>query len=227
MSGLIEKTATFLLVLAALVMTGSTVYKSHFAGSGSKTGAPPGHQALDYVDRWEDALSIGTRVAGDEAAPVKIVTLFDLECPVCRVFHEVVSSVVAARPHDVQLVYVNYPLNYHTFATPAARAGVCAEEVGAFPRWADVVYAKQDSLGLKSWGTYALEAEIADTVRIHQCATTSVTMTPIEAGLAFGSRIGIHGTPTVIINGWRYSQTPTEAELNTAIGAIMSGARPN
>jgi protein-disulfide isomerase len=137
-----------------------------------------------------------------------------------------VSELLAERVRDVRALYVSFPLAYHRFALPAARAAECASESGGFRRWIDVVYSKQDSLGLKSWASYAVEAGIVDTARIQACATSRAEFVRIAAGQDFGSRIDLTGTPTVIANGWRFRDTPTKETLGRAIDDLLSGRSP-
>lgn len=152
--------------------------------------------------------------------------LSDLECPGCGAFHTTLVDVLGERAHDVRALFVSLPLEYHRFALPAARAAECAEEVGRFRSWIDVVYDNQDSLGLKSWASYGADAGIVDTLRIGKCAASGGTTRRIQAGLDFGSRISFDGTPTVLINGWRFPAPPSKAQLTAAIDAVLAGKRP-
>lgn len=170
-------------------------------------------------------MAVGIRV-GDSAAAATIVEFADLECPACRAFHMTLEEVLKKHPNDLSLVYVAYPLPMHRFALGAARAAECAHRYGRFREWVDVVYDKQDSLGLKSWGSYAKEAGLPDTVAISKCATDPTPVGRIQAGLALGNKIRITGTPTVIVNGWRFHYTPNGHELTNVIEAIAEGRVP-
>ena len=131
-----------------------------------------------------------------------------------------------AHPHDVSLLYVAYPLPMHRFALVAARAAECAYHYGRLREWVDEVYDKQDSLGLKSWGSYALEAGLPDTAAVSKCARDPAPVARIQAGMALGDKIHITGTPTVIVNGWRFFYPPTEQDLTKAVEAIAKGKAP-
>jgi len=48
----------------------------------------------------------------------------------------------------------------------------------------------------------------------------------VASGLALAAKEGINGTPTVILNGWRYGVPPSDTELVRAIGDILAGRRP-
>jgi protein-disulfide isomerase len=106
---------------------------------------------------------------------------------------------------------------------PAARAAECAERVGRFSEWIDAVYRKQDSLGVKSWGSYAHDAGIADSSMIAACARDTVPVPNILAGLAYGDSVGVTGTPTILVNGWRLPQPPSKARLSEIIELTLKG----
>ena len=218
-----ESSVTVLLGIAALAIAASAVRRTFFPPPAAP--APSGGTRPEFLSSWKEALPIGIRI-GDSTAPVTIVEFADLECPACRGFHPVLRSVMKAHPHDVSAVYVSYPLPMHRFALGAARAAECAYRYGRFREWVDVVYDKQDSLGLKSWGSYAREAGLFDTAAISNCAKDPVPVPRIQAGRAFGGKIHVTGTPTVIVNGWRFPYTPGEEELTKVVEAIAKGRVP-
>jgi len=163
-------------------------------------------------------------MVGDSAARVKIIEFSDLECPVCRRFQQTVRVVQAKYPKDVAVVFVHFPLPMHRFARPAARAGECAGN--QFAAFVNLVYRKQDSLGLKPWTSYATEAGIRDTVPFAACVHATDPVPRIESGVALGLRMGIRGTPTIIVNGWRLQATPSEEELMRTVDALIAGKEP-
>lgn len=177
------------------------------------------------VEQWDRILSTG-RWIGDSSASIKIVEFGDLECPFCRTFHETIRNVRAKYGDDVALLYVHLPLRNHRFAQPAARAAECAYGFGRFPQLLDQIYLKQDSLGLKSWASFARDAGIADTGAIRACASDTVKVPMIEAGIALASALSISATPTVLVNGWRLPSPPTLSELSAAADSILSGRPP-
>ncbi|MGH7462999.1 MAG: DsbA family protein, partial [Longimicrobiales bacterium] len=160
----LEKLVSGTIGLAALTLAASVVYRTWFAESRPPARGPA------FVTFWKDVLPASISMGGDTAAPIKMIVLTDLECPACRAYHQTIRETLSARPRDVQILYVSYPLEQHRFALGAARGAECADGAGAFRNWIDIVYEKQDSLGLKSWGSYAKAAGIADTMAIAMCA---------------------------------------------------------
>lgn len=173
---------------------------------------------------WQNALGAGIFIGGSREGPVTIVELTDLECPACRGFESTLDDVLVERPTDVRLLYVPHPLSYHRFAMAAAKGAECAADVGSLPRWIKTVYAGQDSLGLKSWGAYAADARISDTALIARCAREARPSPRVQNGLALGSSLGSVGTPTVIVNGLRFFDTPTKDQLEKVIDSAGRSA---
>jgi protein-disulfide isomerase len=178
-----------------------------------------------YLPSWRDLIANGV-LEGDSTAVVKLVEFSDLECPVCRQFERNVRSVRAKYPKEVSVVFVHFPLPQHRFARPAARAAECADRSGRFAEFVALAYDKQDSLGLKPWTSYALEAGVRNTARFARCVADASPVPRIDDGVALAHRMGVRGTPTVIVNGWRFSSPPAEAELIRTVAALIAGDRP-
>jgi len=170
------------------------------------------------MTQWSDALSLGHVMAGDSRAATTLLMFGDLECPACRGFNTTLQQEITKYPNDLRAVYVSFPLSYHRFALPAARATECVSKRGSVGKWIDVLYRKQDSLGLKSWDAFANEAGV-DSTGIDACANDPATVQRIEAGLNLGKQIALRGTPTVAINGWIYSSAPTATQIDSAVAA--------
>ncbi len=63
-----------------------------------------------------------------------------------------------------------------------------------------MIFEKQDSLGLKTWVSYAVDSGVQDTVSFKQCNASEQPLPRVERGLELGGQIDARGTPTVIIN---------------------------
>jgi protein-disulfide isomerase len=190
--------------------------------------APPAAQQEappTYVSNWKSMIANG-RTVGDDRARVKIIEFSDLECPFCRRFDQAVRVVQRKYPGDVAMVFVHFPLTQHRFAMPAARAVECANQTGQFAQLVALTFDKQDSLGLKSWNSFAQEAGVPDTLRFSRCLADTSQVARIESGLSLGRKLGIHATPTILINGWRPSVAPAEPELSKIVASIIAGENP-
>jgi len=129
-------------------------------------------------------------------------------------------------PQEVSLVFVHFPLPGHRFARQAARAVECADARGRFAELVSLLYSQQDSIGMKSWGAYAHDVGIPDTASFRSCALDPATIKRIDAGRAFGAKIQVTATPTVLVNGWRYGRAPDENELERIVQTMLKGGSP-
>ena len=218
----IERVSTALLSAAAIVVAGLAIHQQFVPAASAIRTDPP-----TYEPAWRDAVPVGVRL-GDTTARNTMVVFSDLECPGCRQFHQSVRRLLRERPHDVSVVFVHFPLGMHRFANQAAEAAECAQAQGRFGPFVDAVFDQQDSIGMKSWGAFAASAGVSDTASINACARNPTPTNRMQAGRALGLRWGIHATPTVLINGRRYSTPPGEDEIDRALraGPDAAAARP-
>jgi protein-disulfide isomerase len=132
-----------------------------------------------------------------------------------------VRDVAARYRKDVAVVFVHDPLPMHRFAQPAARAAECAAAQGRFWPMVDALYTAQDSLGLKPWFKYAQSASVPDSERFARCVQDTVAIPAIAAGLAMSRRLGISGTPTVLVNETRFGAPPSDSTLYATIDRLL------
>lgn len=135
-----------------------------------------------------------------------------------------VGAVMREHNPRVALVYVHFPLSMHRFALPAARAAECAAAQGRFRAFHDALFDGQDSLGLKAWVSFAGDAEVADTAEFDRCVHKTGDIPLVQSGVTAGKRLGIRGTPTVLINGWELSAPPTSSHQLDSLIAVLAHA---
>ena len=89
------------------------------------------HDDLEVED-WERFAAAGNRI-GPEEATVTVTVWFDYECPTCKTLHNnLMEYAQTEREADVALVFRHWPLDYHQYSYPAARATECAADQGSF-----------------------------------------------------------------------------------------------
>ena len=160
--------------------------------------------------------------------PVTVVEFSDLECPFCRESHLAIAEAQRTLGDTVAHVMLHYPLAFHRFAIPAARAAECAGLERRFSDYLTVVFQKQDSLGLKSWVSYAVESGIRDTIAFKECNAAKGSPPGVERGLRMGRKIPVTVTPTVLVNGWLLPSPPRDAEGYVALARrVARGEEPN
>ena len=182
----------------------------------------------DLTEEHQEVADWSTLVAtghqwGNPAAPVIMVTFMDFECPACRDFALGTERIVRAKyPTTLRTVIRHLPLAYHRFAFHAAKAAECADEQGRFHEMYDALFAKQDSLGLKSMESFAIESRVPRITEFEQCMSSSTVESRIHADIEAAESAGARGTPTVILNGLRLARPPPPAELERLIADALA-----
>jgi protein-disulfide isomerase len=150
--------------------------------------------------RSEVKLPKGAPATGAANAPVTIVEFTDYQCPYCHQAQSTMDEVLRRYEGKVKLVHLDFPLDFHSEAMPAARAARCAGEQGKFWEYHHSLMtqkgaldpddlkgrAKALSLGERAFGT-CLESDRHDEA--------------IQAELHQGAELGVTGTPAYFVNG--------------------------
>lgn len=216
-----ETVSSVALTIAACVIAATLVVREFRpARASTKPSAP-----VNLADStWRRIMSSG-RVLGQATAPVKLAVFSDFECPFCARFHARWKDVEARHRDTIALVFLHYPLEQHKFARPAVVAAECASEAARFEQYGDVVFASQDSIGLISWADLAVRAGIADTAAFNRCVSAAKLppMLGVIKGLA--SELRVAGTPTVVLDGVKYLEPPSDAEIRAAIDRSRKGQK--
>jgi protein-disulfide isomerase len=227
----LDAVGTAAIVVAALAVTGSVVHREFFGSArAGQSGVVQGRMLRDrpsepvYVDDWRDLLDLGTQI-GAESAAVDLLVFTDLECPYCQRFHAAYKNARVQFGDNLRLTYIHYPLAVHRHAEAAARAAECAGAQDRFSAFVDAVFQQQASMGIKSWTAYAAGVGVPDTVTFNRCAGSTFFSERILSGKRKGEALGITGTPTVIINGWRLPRPPHDS-LTAVIEAILDERAP-
>lgn len=165
-------------------------------------------------------------VHGDPAAPLQVVTYSDFLCPYCRSLAAALNQFVPTTGGRVSVRFKNYPLdqdcnpllprNTHPGACWLARGAVCAQEQGKFQAYHDKVIATAlDKPGAGDVRRLAEEAGL-DGGKLAACLPAPATQAKVAADIAEGRRVGVQGTPTVLIDGRKLP------ELDTFFAALES-----
>jgi len=202
---------------ASFIMVGLLLRREFFPSPNTRAIEVP---TLD--SKWQNCARVGTRIGRPDAS-VSILVFSDLECPFCRRLHQAVDSMIREDSAGLSMTLVHSPISGHRFALPTARAAECAREQGKFAQMLSVLFTSQDSLGLLGWGTLANRAGVPDTSQLVGCQRSDRKLAAIEKGQSATVEAKVSGTPTVIINGWRFATPPS----TDTIGAIVQRVKAN
>ncbi|MCC6931239.1 MAG: thioredoxin domain-containing protein [Gemmatimonadaceae bacterium] len=155
-----------------------------------------------------------------------MIEFSDLECPFCRAFHETLEPVARKLGSRLHHEFMHFPIPAHRLAMPAARAVECARAQDRATAMVDVLFALQDSLGVKPWADLADSADVSSPGELFECFRDPTPVARIERDIALGQKLGVRGTPTVIVNGWRFAGTPREPLFSQTISYLLEGKDP-
>ena len=206
------KYSTF--VLIGVMIIGAVLYFSFGKGLTGNVVANPAANIVGVTAPVD--VEIGdSPILGDKDAPVTIVEFSDYECPYCgRHFTDTYPQIKSnyIDTGEVNLVFKNFPLNFHPNAQKAAEAAECAREQGKFWEMHDKLFENQVTLSVENYKIWAKGLGL-DAGKFNTCLDTGKMAKVVQDDLKYGQEIGVQGTPAFFIgNGDSYT--------------MVSGAQP-
>lgn len=101
-------------------------------------------------------------------------------------------------------MFKHFPLDFHKDAMPAAVASMAAYEQGKFWEYQELLFENQKNLSAADLELYAQQVGL-DMEKFKASIAADKYKDKIQRDMAEGKRIGVQGTPTVFINGRRFS----------------------
>lgn len=220
----LSEISSWILVFCAVLTTILVVRREFEQGSTATAATTPKRQAI-YVDGWQDALTVGIP-SGSADAPVQVVEFADFECPYCAHFEATVRAIRDKYPDQVAFTLVHFPLPQHSFAESAARVAECAYTEGRFEAMRSLLFEKQQVFGVVPWTDFAKQAGILDVKQFDACVNDMGPVERIEQGKKVAEDMGVRGTPTIIVNGWKLPVTPSSEDLEKIVKNVRNGRSP-
>ncbi|HEX5727256.1 MAG TPA: thioredoxin domain-containing protein, partial [Longimicrobiaceae bacterium] len=205
--------------LCAVIVTALVVRRELFP---PRPAAPP-PQEVAQVSGWRAYAANGHRF-GPADAPVSIVVFSDFQCPACRALVTQLRVIRAEFAGQVAVVHRHSPLRIHPFAVEAARASECAAAQGRFEAYHDALFVDQPSIGLAPWSRFAANAAVPDLPAFERCVTTPGPVPALERDTLDAKALRVAGTPTVLVNGLRFTGTPPLDTLRAYVRRAVSAA---
>lgn len=222
--GAFDKVVSTGLTLATILIA-ALLAKREFAPSEPTSKSSGAGSEMVLASNWPEILEASLPLQNG-VRPVHFVMFTDLECPACRSLHGRLSLLRSKAPDSVAISIVHYPLSIHRFSRIAARALECANTEGFASRFADVMYAKQDSLGLKPWGSFAEEVGLRDTTAFLRCVRDTTTIDRIDRGRKLAESMQLRGTPVLFVNGWQFPNVPSDSQISASIVSLRNRRSP-
>jgi len=167
----------------------------------------------------------GEHVLGNPEAPVTVVEYGDYECPYCAAAAPVLRRLVEESDGAIRLVFRHFPLaERHPYALTAALAAEAAGAQGAFWPMHDLLFARQERLDDAALRAYAEELGLDGDLVVGEAAQPFGDK--VEADFAAGLAAGVGGTPTVLVDGRRFSGRMELGALRRAVSGGNGGLEP-
>jgi protein-disulfide isomerase len=198
----VTKLRTALEMLAYLVVIASSCSVLWWIAVNAKS-----HEAI----RVDDALPTapiqieGSPTLGASDAPVAVIVFSDFECPFCAQTARTVLQGIRNRfvaKGQVLLAYRNFPLAIHPHAVEAAEAAECAKAQGRFWEIHDVLFGVEwfKEAPRVNWERLGQVAGLR-LDEFSKCRESRQYRQSVEADVAYGRSLNVHGTPTLFVTG--------------------------
>jgi protein-disulfide isomerase len=173
------------------------------------------------------------RIQGDSAAPVWVIVASDFQCPFCQTWHAETYPVLVrdyVRTGKIRMAYLNYPLNVHKNAWPAAEAAMCASVQGMFWEMHDAIFANQ-----ARWSAMPNATQLFDSLAVHKfalnpdewrsCMSSHATAALVQADFERLRTAGVESTPSFFIGDRGISGAQPTDVFRAAIEQALAKAR--
>jgi protein-disulfide isomerase len=197
-------------VLLAVLVACSSDAKSGASGAGEsvlpQNAAAQQARGAPMSDSLIAVRADQGRIIGQANAPLWIVEVSDFQCPFCKTWHDSTYPAILAEyvnTGKVRLAYLNFPLNIHPNAKPAAEAAMCASAQGKFFEMHDAIFATQRRWAQLSdasavWDSLATAVRV-DVPAWRDCMKRDATLPLIDADYERASSGGVRSTPSFYI----------------------------
>ena len=153
--------------------------------------------AAESVRRsWPGLDSVAQRPHGGTDS-LRLIEFADYECPYCRASEAAVSAWSAKHPAEV-IALVHLPLPIHPGAEGAARAAICAADVGKGPEMHQLLMTTTAWQGDTNWRAVGQSVGIGDLDRFTGCLHSQRTSERLKRSAQLASTLGVSGTPTFV-----------------------------
>ncbi len=221
---------TFYLVLGGVAVAGAAFL--FFAGGG---GGPEPIGPLSQAELEVEADSGAYAAAvGPEDAPVTLVEFADYQCSHCARFASLPGPALKrdyVQSGQVRMLLYDFPLSRQTNAIPAALAARCAGAQDAYWEMHRLLFSNQadwarDQSPEDKFADYADRVGL-DRGQFDQCYSEREYVEEIMASRAYGTTLGVSGTPAIYVNGEKtegYSYEAVQQVIETQLEAATASS---
>ncbi|HYC87709.1 MAG TPA: thioredoxin domain-containing protein [Thermoanaerobaculia bacterium] len=165
-------------------------------------------------------------VRGPSDARVTLTVFSDFGCTFCKQVQPALDHILAAYPEGVKLVYRHFPALTQRRSVEAARAAHCAGAQGRFWPYHDALYA-EPRLDRDAVQRAAAAADLDGGV-FQSCLAEEASMLAVLSDVEAGKRLGVSGTPTLLVNGavlpGAFDRTALRSAVERELQRVQLGA---
>jgi len=195
---------------------------SEEATADAGTSAAPSGEAAKVLE----AAVLEDKVLGNADAPITLVEYASATCPHCAAFHkDVLPTIKKEYIETGKVKYIHRELAGNNAALAAFMLARCAPNDGYYP-FLDVIYAQQHQWGASDNLRQALFdiSKLAGFTKesFEACLTDQTLVDGLNEGRDNALKnLGVNATPTVFLNGEKFSGSNTAADLSKAIDELL------
>ena len=203
--------------------------ESSAAGRADTTPVAPASAAPKDSDGVKADLA---RIQGSSTAPVWVIEVSDFQCPFCKQWHDQTYQKLRdefVKTGKIRLAYINFPLNQHLNAWPAAETAMCAGAQRKFWEMHDALFVNQ-----AKWERLPSPAQFFDSLaratgldvrRWQQCVQSGKMKAWIQADHDRAETAGAESTPTFIIGNRMLTGAQPIEIFRAAIDSALAKAK--
>jgi protein-disulfide isomerase len=203
--------------------------------SAATAASASGARAAGLNDSISERADRG-RIQGSESATVWFIESSDFQCPFCKTFHDSTYRAIVrdyVQTGKIRMAYLNFPLNIHQNARPAAEAAMCASVQGKFWEMHDALFESQ-----QRWAQLPDPTPVFDSLATaravampawRDCVAKHLTRPIIDADAARSERAGVQSTPSFFVGDQAIAGAEPYPRFRDAIERALAkarGARP-
>lgn len=152
---------------------------------------------------------------GPKNAPVTLVEFSDFECPYCAAARPILEE-FAKKRSDVRLCWAPFPLQQHPHALEAGAAALFARDGGKFWQVHDALFDNQLSMSEETIKGIVVKAGL-DAKAFAKAVADKKYEKELEASKEAGKKAGVDSTPSIFINGRKYTLGVSPEALTLAV----------
>ena len=172
-------------------------------------------------------------VLGSKDAPVKIVEFGDYKCPSCQFFSQEIVPQIEKDYIDKGLVSLHF-MNFPFLGPDSTTAALAAQSVfhqsnEAFWKFNDALYKKQGNESVQ-WATPEFLTNLirsdgiaVDANKVLEDINKKTYASEVDEHYSKGHAAGVTGTPSIFINGVKFSNSLDYGSIKAAIDQALKG----